>query len=92
MFSVVQCECAAKNSHAKFKMPITVEEALNSEFADDRVPFRLLRRCLATESGALILVAADRTPQHGRNNPGLTAGAERCPTSFSVALVPTLHR
>ena len=59
MVSVVQREWAAKNPRATFKMPITVEDVLNSRMI--AYPFRLLQCCLVTDGGgALILVSAER--------------------------------
>ena len=59
MVAVVQREWAAKNPRATFKMPITVEDGLNSRMI--AYPFRLLQCCLVTDgSGALILVSAER--------------------------------
>jgi acetyl-CoA acetyltransferase len=58
MVSFVQREWAAKNPRPTFKTPITVEDVLNSRMI--ACPFRLLRCCLVTDGGALILVAAER--------------------------------
>jgi acetyl-CoA acetyltransferase len=59
MVSVVQREWAARNPHATFKEPITVEDVLNSRMI--AYPFRLLQCCLVTDGGgALILTAAER--------------------------------
>jgi len=59
MVSVVQHDWAAKNPRATFRMPITVEDVLNSRMI--AYPFRLLQCCLVTDGGgALILAAAER--------------------------------
>jgi acetyl-CoA acetyltransferase len=68
MVSVVQREWAAKNPRATFKMPITVEDVLNSRMI--AYPFRLLQCCLLTDGGgALILVAAEHARDFPQNLP-----------------------
>ena len=59
MVAVIQREWAAKNPRASFKVPITVDDVLNSRMV--AYPFRLLMCCLVTDGGgALILTSADR--------------------------------
>jgi acetyl-CoA acetyltransferase len=58
MVSVVQREWDAKNPHATFKTPITVEDVPNWRMI--AYPFRLLQYSLVTDGGALILVAPER--------------------------------
>ena len=67
MVSAVQREWAVKNPRAAFKTPITVEDVLNSRMI--AYPFRLLQRCLLTDGGALILVAAERARDFPRSLP-----------------------
>ena len=59
MVAVIQREWAAKNPRSSFKVPITVDDVLNSRMV--AYPFRLLMCCLVTDGGgALILTSADR--------------------------------
>ena len=59
MVAVIQREWAAKNPRASFKVPITVDDVLNSRMV--AYPFRLLMCCLVTDGGgALILTSAGR--------------------------------
>ena len=78
MGSVVQPEWAAKNPRATFKMPITLEDVLNSRMI--AYPFRLLQCCLVTDGGgALILVAAERARDFPQSLPWQrTGGRSTC--------------
>jgi acetyl-CoA acetyltransferase len=72
MVSVVQREWAAKNPRATFKVPITIEDVLNSRMI--AYPFRLLQCCLVTDGGgALILVAAERARDFPQTCPRTSA-------------------
>jgi acetyl-CoA acetyltransferase len=78
MVSIVQREWAAKNPRATFKMPITVDDVLNSRMI--AYPFRLLQCCLVTDGGgALILVAAGApaTSRRSRSTSSAPARASR---------------
>jgi acetyl-CoA acetyltransferase len=63
--AVVQREWAAKNPHATFKNPISVQDVMNSRMIS--YPFRLLMCCLVTDGGgALILTSTDRAKDFDR--------------------------
>ena len=63
--AVVQREWAAKNPRATFRVPISVDDVMNSRMIS--YPFRLLMCCLVTDGGgALILTSTDRAKDFSR--------------------------